>query len=96
MTGREHVELYAAIKGVPRKFVNEAAKKKLAEVGLNDFDSDRLCANYSGGMKRRLSLACAMIGEPQVSFHSCRFDSFSSPILTDIFRLSFLTKQRLA
>lgn len=68
MTGREHVELYAAIKGVPKEFVKPAAAAKLKEVGLSDADSDRLSAGYSGGMKRRLSLACAMIGQPQIVF----------------------------
>ena len=51
MTGREHVELYAAIKGVDQKVVKEAAEAKLAEVGLSVFDSNRLSAGYSGGMK---------------------------------------------
>jgi ATP-binding cassette subfamily A (ABC1) protein 3 len=68
LTGREHVELYASIKGVPLKFVKEAAAAKLAEVGLSVSDSDRLSAGYSGGMKRRLSLACATIGQPQIVF----------------------------
>jgi ATP-binding cassette subfamily A (ABC1) protein 3 len=68
MTGREHIELYASIKGVPVDLVQEAAAAKLAEVGLSDFDSDRLSAGYSGGMKRRLSLACATIGQPQIVF----------------------------
>ena len=48
--------------------VKEASASKLAEVGLSDFDSDRLSAGYSGGMKRRLSLACATIGQPQIVF----------------------------
>jgi ATP-binding cassette, subfamily A (ABC1), member 3 len=68
MTGREHVEMYAAIKGVKKGFVKDAVSKKLQEVGLNDYDSDRLSVHYSGGMKRRLSLACATIGEPQIVF----------------------------
>jgi ATP-binding cassette subfamily A (ABC1) protein 3 len=68
LTGREHVELYASIKGVPSEFVKEASAAKLAEVGLSAFDSDRLCVGYSGGMKRRLSLACALIGQPQLVF----------------------------
>jgi ATP-binding cassette subfamily A (ABC1) protein 3 len=68
LTGREHVELYASIKGIPSEFVKEASAAKLAEVGLSDFDSDRLCVGYSGGMKRRLSLACALIGQPQLVF----------------------------
>jgi ATP-binding cassette, subfamily A (ABC1), member 3 len=68
MTGREHVELYAAVKGIPRHQVSDAARAKLADVGLSEKDSDRLCSNYSGGMKRRLSLACATIGKPSVVF----------------------------
>jgi ABC-type multidrug transport system ATPase subunit len=68
MTGREHVELYAAIKGVPQGMIKEAAAAKLHEVGLSDSDSDRVSSGYSGGMKRRLSLACALIGQPQVVF----------------------------
>ena len=68
LTGREHVELYASIKGIPKDMIVEAASHKLKEVGLSDEDSDRLCMGYSGGMKRRLSLACATIGQPQIVF----------------------------
>jgi len=68
LTGREHVELYASIKGIPAELVKEASMAKLAEVGLSEFDSDRLAAGYSGGMKRRLSLATATIGNPQIVF----------------------------
>jgi ATP-binding cassette, subfamily A (ABC1), member 3 len=68
MTGREHVELYAAIKGVPANLVSKAVDQKLAEVGLSDFDSKRVSSGYSGGMKRKLSVACATIGQPQLVF----------------------------
>jgi ATP-binding cassette, subfamily A (ABC1), member 3 len=68
LTGREHVELYASIKGIPKDMIVEASSHKLKEVGLSDEDSDRLCIGYSGGMKRRLSLACATIGQPQIVF----------------------------
>jgi ATP-binding cassette subfamily A (ABC1) protein 3 len=66
MTGREHVELYAAIKGVSVKNIPEAASAKLREVGLAEGDWDKLSATYSGGMKRKLSVACATIGNPKV------------------------------
>lgn len=68
LTAREHLEMYAAIKGIPKSSVVDAVAKKLQQVGLGEYDSDRLCANYSGGMKRRLSLACATIGQPQIVF----------------------------
>ena len=35
----------------------------LKDVGLSAFDADRRFDNYSGGMKRKLSLACNMIEE---------------------------------
>jgi ATP-binding cassette, subfamily A (ABC1), member 3 len=68
MTGREHLEMYAAIKGVSEAIVKDVVSQKLRQVGLSDADSDRLSAHYSGGMKRRLSLACATIGQPQIIF----------------------------
>ena len=66
MTGREHVELYAAVKGVPSRYIHDAVTAKLREVGLADGDCDKLSATYSGGMKRKLSVACATIGNPRV------------------------------
>lgn len=60
--GREQLETYAKIKGMPRHLVKSAAASKLATVGLSEYDGNRLSSQYSGGMKRRLSLACATIG----------------------------------
>lgn len=68
MTGWEHVELYAIIKGIPRDLLKEAVAAKLREVGLSEFDSQQLSSDYSGGMKRKLSVACATIGSPQIVF----------------------------
>jgi len=68
LTGTEHVRLYAAIKGVPSEIIDEAVTNKLDEVGLSQYDSDRLSCGYSGGMKRKLSVACATIGNPQIVF----------------------------
>lgn len=79
LTGREHVELYAAVKGVPKELLVGASAAKLSEVGLKEEDADRLAAGYSGGMKRRLSLACATIGMPQIVFlDECSTGKFSS------------------
>lgn len=77
MTGEEHIELYAVIKGVPREFMKQAISAKLSEVGLTDYDSKKLSMTYSGGMKRKLSVACATIGQPQIVFldePSCGMD----------------------
>ena len=73
LTGREHVELYARIKGISNAYVDEAVSEKLDQVGLSPEDSDRCTADYSGGMRRRLSLACAMIGQPRIVFGKLRY-----------------------
>lgn len=67
-SGWEHIELYAVIKGVRRNVVKEIVESKLNEVGLSDFDGKRLSSGYSGGMKRKLSVACATIGAPRIVF----------------------------
>ena len=56
MTGAEHVELYAVIKGVPQDLLKEVVAAKLNEVGLSEYDGNRLSSEYSGGMKRKLSV----------------------------------------
>ena len=68
LTGQEHVELYASIKGIPKQFVRKVALAKLKEVGLSEYDGNRLASVYSGGMKRKLSVACATIGQPRIIF----------------------------
>jgi ATP-binding cassette subfamily A (ABC1) protein 3 len=68
MTGAEHVELYAIIKGVRRDLLKEVVAAKLDEVGLSVYDGNRLSSSYSGGMKRKLSVAIATIGSPRIVF----------------------------
>lgn len=75
MTGFEHVKLYAAIKGLSKDVIDEAVNGKLTEVGLSEVDRHRLSNKYSGGMKRKLSVACATIADPEVSLREVlRFD----------------------
>jgi ABC-type multidrug transport system ATPase subunit len=68
LTGREHILLYGAVKGIPSSVLAQTAENKLQEVGLAESDWDRMSMKYSGGMKRRLSLACATIGDPSLIF----------------------------
>jgi ABC-type multidrug transport system ATPase subunit len=68
LTGREHILLYGAIKGISSSILSHIAESKLREVGLLKSDWDRMSKEYSGGMKRRLSLACATIGQPSLLF----------------------------
>ena len=65
MTGRETTRMYAALKGVPSRDVDAAAAAVLRGVGLAKF-ADAPCGTYSGGNKRKLSLAVALVGGPRV------------------------------
>jgi ABC-type branched-subunit amino acid transport system ATPase component len=67
LTAREHLELYARIKGIAEEDIKRVANGKIAEMGLTEY-ADRLAGTYSGGNKRKLSVAIAMIGEPSIVF----------------------------
>jgi len=64
-SGRELLELQAALYRVPRP--RERAAELLTLVGLTEA-ADRRVRTYSGGMKRRLDLATALVHTPQVLF----------------------------
>jgi ABC-2 type transport system ATP-binding protein len=67
MTGRELVELQATLHGIAPAAVRTRGQDLLERVGLVEAQ-DRRVATYSGGMKRRLDLALALIHEPAVLF----------------------------
>ncbi|CAN0027685.1 unnamed protein product, partial [Choristocarpus tenellus] len=67
MTAREHLQLYAGIKGIPEDVVEAAVEQKIAEVDLGKY-ADKLAGGYSGGNKRKLSVAIAMLGSPEIVF----------------------------
>jgi len=67
MTGRELVELQAVLHGIAPAAVRDRGDDLLERVGLTDA-RDRRMGTYSGGMRRRLDLAMALIHEPQVLF----------------------------
>jgi len=64
-SGRELLELQAGLYRVPKP--RDRAAELLALVGLSDA-ADRRVKTYSGGMKRRLDLASALVHEPEVLF----------------------------
>ncbi|CAK4248260.1 unnamed protein product [Aphanomyces euteiches] len=67
LTVREHLELFAAIKGVPNEYIDATVKDKMEQMNLNDFEH-KLAGTLSGGNKRKLSVAIAMIGSPPIIF----------------------------
>lgn len=67
LTGREHLNLQAALHGLPRRERKKRGDALLERVGLEQA-ADRRVRGYSGGMKRRLDLALALIHEPRILF----------------------------
>ena len=65
MTGYEHLMLYGAVKGVVE--TDSEAAKLLDTVKLTDAANLRT-GGYSGGMKRRLSVAISLLGNPKVVY----------------------------
>jgi ABC-2 type transport system ATP-binding protein len=66
-TGRELLELQCGLYGITGKRAKARAQELLDLVGLSDA-ADRRTKTYSGGMKRRLDLASALVHEPEVLF----------------------------
>jgi ABC-2 type transport system ATP-binding protein len=67
LTGRDHLRLQMALHGVPRRERPERADELLVRVGLTGA-ADRKVGGYSGGMKRRLDLALALVHRPRILF----------------------------
>jgi ABC-2 type transport system ATP-binding protein len=67
LTGREHFDLQGGLHGLNKAERRARAQELLARVGLTDA-ADRKVGGYSGGMKRRLDLALALVHRPAILF----------------------------
>jgi len=67
LTCREHLLFYARLKGVARTDLSAAVDAALEDVNLKKFEHRR-AGRLSGGMRRRLSVAMALIGSPSVVY----------------------------
>ena len=67
LTGRDHLRLQATLQGVRKDRRKVQADELLIRVGLADA-GDRKVSGYSGGMKRRLDLALALVHMPRILF----------------------------
>ncbi|XP_039422071.1 phospholipid-transporting ATPase ABCA7 isoform X1 [Corvus cornix cornix] len=67
LTGREHLEFYSRLRGVPEEETPRVAQWGIAALGLGPH-ADRPAGKYSGGNKRKLSTAIALLGCPPVVF----------------------------
>ena len=67
LTGDEHMRLQTALHGLDHDDRRTRGRELIERVGLSDA-ADRKVGGYSGGMKRRLDLALALVHRPRVLF----------------------------
>ncbi|XP_060119700.1 phospholipid-transporting ATPase ABCA1-like [Heteronotia binoei] len=67
LTGREHLQFYCRLRGIPESAIPRVVQSGIASLGLTQY-ADRPAGQYSGGNKRKLSTAIALIGAPSVIF----------------------------
>ncbi|TLY21816.1 MAG: ATP-binding cassette domain-containing protein [Nitrospirae bacterium] len=67
LTGREHLQLLASLYHLPKDRASVRIAEVLKLVNL-EHKADEVARNYSGGMKRKLDIACGLIPDPQVLF----------------------------
>ena len=67
LTGREHLQLLASLYHIPKDKAPARIDEVLKLVNL-EHKADEVARNYSGGMKRKLDIACGLIPDPRVLF----------------------------
>ncbi|KAJ4769649.1 Abc transporter a family member 7 [Rhynchospora pubera] len=69
LTGREHLLFYGRLKNLKGNILTQAVEESLRSVNLfYGGVGDKQARTYSGGMKRRLSVAISLIGDPKVVY----------------------------
>ncbi|MFE3188831.1 ATP-binding cassette domain-containing protein [Nocardia sp. NPDC059240] len=67
LSGRENLELFGRLMGLPRKAARQRADDLLEEFDLTGAGR-RAVRHYSGGMRRRVDIACGLVVRPEVVF----------------------------
>ncbi len=67
LSGSEHMKLQGGLHGLPAEEIRRRGAALLERVGLAEA-ADRRVGAYSGGMKRRLDLALALVHQPRILF----------------------------
>ncbi|KEH31923.1 ABC transporter A family protein [Medicago truncatula] len=92
LTGREHLLFYGRLKNLKGSVLTHAVEESLKSLNLfYGGVADKQCGKYSGGMKRRLSVAISLIGDPKVVYMdepSTGLDPASRKCLWNVIKLA--------
>lgn len=67
LTGEQNLVLFGRLYGLRKSRARQRAQELLDQFGLT-YAGKRLVRTYSGGMRRRIDIACGLVVEPQVAF----------------------------
>jgi ABC-2 type transport system ATP-binding protein len=67
LTGRENLVMFSRLQGLKKSLGRSRAKELLDQFDLVDA-ADRSVSTYSGGMRRRIDIACGLVVRPEVAF----------------------------
>ncbi|XP_073219980.1 ABC transporter A family member 7-like isoform X2 [Cicer arietinum] len=92
LTGREHLLFYGRLKNLTGSVLTQAVEESLKSLNLfHGGVADKQAGKYSGGMKRRLSVAISLIGDPKVVYMdepSTGLDPASRKCLWNVIKLA--------
>lgn len=66
-TGEETLKMYSLLRGIPRNEINQTIHKLSTQLGFSEYLNKKV-SSYSGGNKRKLSIAIALIGNPYLLY----------------------------
>jgi ABC-2 type transport system ATP-binding protein len=67
LTGRENIQFFGSLHALPKDTLTRNVSMLLERIGFTD-GADRRVSKYSGGMRRRINLAMALVHDPQIAF----------------------------
>ncbi|EDO46878.1 predicted protein, partial [Nematostella vectensis] len=67
LTAKDHLRLYARLRGVPERYIPKVVNSLIQRMNLVQYQ-DVCAGKYSGGNKRKLSTAIALVGNPAIVF----------------------------
>ncbi|KAL9951119.1 hypothetical protein ACROYT_G043723 [Oculina patagonica] len=67
LTAAEHLQLYARLRGVPEKDIKQVVDSLISRMNLTEY-ANKCAGGFSGGNKRKLSTAIALVGNPPIIF----------------------------